>query len=120
MEEVRVLTLDIVEHAKQARKLGSLRLKAIHIGLGCQQLLPECVAVVSDFSVHLNQLEYPLPLCSELSVQFLKLIFVKPELLPAGLEWRRAAEPVVSVFDIGGIHGSALLCTVWIYSNRGD
>ena len=40
----------------------------------------------------------------KLTVQLLELIFVEPELLPAGFERSQAAEPVVGVFDIGGIH----------------
>lgn len=38
-------------------------------------------------------------------VQFLELIFVQCELMPAGLEQRRAAEPVVGfLYYIGGIY----------------
>jgi hypothetical protein len=56
-------------------------------------------------SVHLNQLLYPLPGLLQLKVQFLELIFVEGELMPAGLERSRTAEPVVGVFGIGGFHG---------------
>ena len=58
--------------------------------------------------MHLNQLEYPLPGLLQLKVQLLELIFVEGQLVPASFERRRAAEPVVGVFDIGGIHGRRL------------
>lgn len=69
--------------------------------------------------MHLKQLEDPLPGLLQLQVQFLELIFVKRELVPAGFERRWAAEPVVGVFDIEKIHGFALPCTVYIHSNLG-
>ena len=77
------------------------------------------VPLLDLFGVDLDQLEYLLPLFAELPVQFLEFIFVERDLMPASFERRWAAEPVVGFFYIEGIQGSVVLCTVWIYSNRG-
>jgi hypothetical protein len=70
--------------------------------------------------VHLNQFEYPLPGLLQLKVQFLELIFVEGQLVPASFKRRRAAKPIIVFFYIEGIHGHALLITGCIYSNRGE
>lgn len=59
--------------------------------------------------MHLDQLEYPFTLLTQLSCQFLNFVLAHAELMPAGFERRRAAEPIVGVFYTEGIHGCALL-----------
>ena len=73
------------------------------------QLRAEGFALGRSRSVHLNQLEYPLPGLLQLKVQFLELIFVEGQLVPASFERRRAAEPVVGVFNSVAVHHCALL-----------
>lgn len=62
-----------------------------------------CLITLADsFSVHLDQFEYPLTLLAQLRIQLLELVFVEGELMPVGLEQRRAAEPIVGIFYYRG------------------
>ena len=83
-------------------------MKSSDVSAGAHKLRTQRFTFAGGFGIDLNKLEYPLPDLAQLQVQLLKLIFVEGELVPASFERRRAAEPVVGVFDIGGIHGRRL------------
>ena len=64
------------------------------------------------FCVQLYQREYFLPGLAQLQMQPFEFVFISPELVPAGFEWRRGAEPVVGVFDFEGFHHYVLFVLV--------
>jgi len=74
--------------------------------------MPERV-IISDqaFDIHQRPIQ--------LKGERFEFVLVHPELVSAGFERGRVAEPIVGVFYIEGVHGHALLNTVCIYSNRG-
>lgn len=105
---MRVLVFHVGQCAHLTRELGSLSVESSDVSAGSRKLRPKSLAFAGGFGIHLNQLEYTHPFLAQLQVHFLELIFVERELMTAGFERRRAAEPIVGVFDIGGIHGRCL------------
>ncbi|MNT42989.1 hypothetical protein D3C72_1794370 [compost metagenome] len=58
--------------------------------------------------MHFDQLVNRLPSLAQLKVQLCEFVFIHPELMPAGFDWRRTAKPVVGVFDFVWFHDQTL------------
>ena len=103
------VVLDVGESSSLAQQspFGVLKL-----GLERVSLLREHV-IISDQAFDIRQRSI------KLEGERFEFVLVHPELVSAGFERGRVAEPIVGVFYIEGIHGNALLNTVCIYSNRG-
>lgn len=108
IEQMVSIVLDVGESALFAQQIPFGVLK---LGLERILLLPERVIVLDQ---PLNILQRTL----ELESERFEFVLVHPQLVSAGFERSRVAEPVVGVF-YEVIHGKVLLNTVWMYSNRG-
>lgn len=99
IEQMASVVLDVGKSALFAQQspFGVLKL-----GLERISLLPECV-IVSDQAFDIRQRSI------ELESERFEFVLVHAQLVPAGFERGRVAEPVVGVFYIEGVHGHALL-----------
>ena len=93
---------DVGKSTELASLLTCLAVEPGNVGLGFLQFSLELV-------VFLHQSLHVIESSRQLKVQLLELAFVHSELMLAGFERRRAAEPIIGVFYIEGIHGCALL-----------
>ncbi len=109
IEQMASVVLDVGESSlfAQQSSFGVLKLCLERVSL-----LRERV-IVSDQAFDIRQRSI------ELERESLEFVLVHPELVSAGFERGRIAEPIVGVFYIEGVHERALLITGCIYSNRG-